>query len=199
MQETQKSLLDDMEREVLQEKERLEAATKKQIEDIKAASEKEVKRLREELLKSVDEKLKLECSRSLARAEQEVKNSILLKKQGIIEGLLKEVEEAVLKVREEQFYPVLFKQMLLEALKELEGEVIINVHPSDKALCQEIIRELGRNCMIEDVKGISGGVILISPDGRVTIHNSLQSRIENARKRAMEEVSGVLFRETTPA
>jgi len=199
MQETQKDLLDDMEREVLQEKERLEAATKKQIEDIKAASEKEVKRLREGVLKSVDEKLKLECTRSLARAEQEVKNSTLLKKQGIIESLLKEVEDTVLKVRKEQFYPVLFKQMLLEALKELEGEAIIEVHPSDKALCQEIIRELGRNCRIEDLKGISGGVVLTSPDGRVTIHNSLQSRIKNARKRAMEEVARVLFNETTLA
>ncbi|OHB89928.1 MAG: hypothetical protein A3E19_05745 [Planctomycetes bacterium RIFCSPHIGHO2_12_FULL_52_36] len=199
MQETQKDLLDDMEREVLQEKERLEAATKKQIEDIKAASEKEVKRLREEVLKSVDEKLKLECTRSLARAEQEVKNSILLKKQGIIESLLKEVEDTVLKAREEEFYPMLFKQMLLEALKELEGEAIIEVHPSDKALCQEIIRELGRNCRIEDLKGISGGVVLTSPDGRVTIHNSLQSRIKNARKRAMEEVARVLFKETTLA
>lgn len=199
MQETQKGLLDDMEREVLQEKERLEAATKKQIEDIKVASEKEVRRLREEVLKSVDEKLKLECTRSLARAEQEVKNSILLEKQGIIESPLKEVEDTVLKVREEEFYPVLFKQMLLEALKELEGEAIIKVHPSDKALCQEIIRELGQNCRIEDLKDISGGVILTSPDGRVTIHNSLQSRIKNARKRAMEEVARVLFKETTLA
>ncbi|HHT9154585.1 MAG TPA: V-type ATP synthase subunit E [Candidatus Tripitaka sp. YC43] len=199
MQETQKDLLDDMEREVLPEKERLEAAAKKHIEEIKAASEKEVKRLREGVLKSVDEQLKLECTRSLARAEQEVKNSILLKKQGIIEGPLKEVEDTVLKVREEQFYPVLFKQMLLEALKELEGEAIIKVHPSDKTLCQEIIRELGRNCRIEDLKGISGGVVLTSPEGRVTIHNSLQSRIKNARKRAMEEVARVLFKETTLA
>lgn len=194
MQESQEGLLKTMEKEALEERQKLEEASRKQVQEIKEATEKEVGRLRQKAFDSVDERLRLERSRRLARAEQEARSSLLLARQNIIEGVLAEVENSVLRSRQDEtLYPTLFRKTLQEALEELEGEVILKVHPSDRTLCQEIMGGKGRDYRIEEDGDISGGVILKGPEGRISVYNTLQSRVKKARERAIAEVARVLF------
>lgn len=196
MEESQKSLLEAMGKEALEERQRLEETSRKQAQEIKEATEKEVRKLRQQAFDSVDGRLRLECSRRLARAEQESRSSLLLAKQKIIEGVLTEAEDRVLRSRQDEtLYPMLFRKILLEALRELEGEVILKVHPSDRALCQKIMTGEPRSYTIEEDGKIPGGVILTGKDGRIVVHNTLASRVKKAKERAIEEVARALFKE----
>ncbi|MFN3466899.1 MAG: V-type ATP synthase subunit E [Candidatus Brocadiales bacterium] len=193
-EESKEGLLKTMEKEALEERQKLEEASRKQVQEIKETAEKEVARLRQKAFESVDERLRLERSRRLARAEQEARSSLLLARQNIIDNVLAEVEDIVLKSRQdEDLYPALLRKTLQEALEELEGEVVLKVHPSDRALCEEIMRGRGRNYKIEEDGNISGGVILKNPNGLISVHNTLQSRAKKAREMAIAEVARVLF------
>ncbi len=199
MKEKQESLLQAMEREASEERKKLEEAYLKQVQEIRDNAEREARRLREEEARLVDQKLVQERARRIGKADQELRNSILLAKHKIVEELLDKVERDLLKIRESTpgGYQKLFREMMLESLKELPGDVVLRVNPVDKGLCQSILKELNRNGRVEEDETVTGGVVLVGQNGRTTILNSLQSRITKGREFAIEEVAKFLFKEVS--
>jgi vacuolar-type H+-ATPase subunit E/Vma4 len=196
MKEKQESLLQAMEKEAYEERKKLEEAYLKQVREIKENAEKEVRRLREEETRLVDQKLAQERARLIGKADQEVRNHLLLAKHKVVEEVLAGVEKELLKLREEKgLYQKLLWKLLIEALTELPGEVVVKVNPVDRDPCQAVLKEQNRDARIEGDNRIVGGVVLVGHNGRTTILNSLQSRISKGRELAMEEVARVLFKE----
>lgn len=198
MKEKQQGLLQAMEKEAAEERSKLEEAYLKQVREIKEAAEKEVCRLREEELRLMDKKLAQEHARRVGKADQEGRNSILLAKHRMVEEILGGVEKDLLNIRQQkELYPKLFREMLLECLGELPGEVTVRVNPADKALCQAVLNEHRRNARIEEDGKISGGVIVVGQNGRTMVLNSLESRAVKGRELAVEEVARFLFKEVS--
>jgi vacuolar-type H+-ATPase subunit E/Vma4 len=198
MKEKQEGLLQAMEKEAAEERRKLEEAYQKQVQEIKEATEKEVRRLREEELRLVDKKLVQEQARRVGKADQEGRNSILLAKHRMVEGILNGVEKDLLKIRQQkELYSRLFREMLLECLGELSGEVTVRVNPADNALCQAVVSEQKRNARIEEDGKILGGVIVVGQNGRTMVLNSLESRAVKGRELAVEEVARFLFKEVS--
>ncbi len=198
MSEKQESLLQAMEREASEERKKLEAAYLKQVQEIKEKAEKEVQKLHEDETRLVDRKLIQEKARRIGKADQEVRNSTLLTKHKLVGDLLNEVENQLLKLREQRdLYSRIFREMLTEALNDSSGEVVIRLNPLDVKQCQSVLNDCKRNGKIEADDKISGGVVLVGQNGRVTVLNSLQSRIASRREMAIEEAAKVLFKEVS--
>ena len=194
MEPIQKDLLETMETEALREKRALEEACKKQIQEIQRAAEEEIKALQEQEFRIVAQQLLLEQTKQLRKAELRVRNSILIAKHKLVERVLSDVEEEIMTLKDNKtLYHKLFQKMLFDTLKEVDGNAVIKLHPSDKDLCQELIQEQGHQYRIESDQDIVGGVTVVDLNEHCTIHNTLQHRTAIIRERAIENVAKTLF------
>ncbi len=194
MEPIQENLLKTMETEALREKGALEEACKKQIQEIQRAAEEEIKALQEQEFRIVAQQLFLEQAKQLGKAELKVRNSILIAKHKLVERVLSDVEEEIVNLKDKKtLYHKLFQKMLFDTLKEVDGNAVIKLHPSDKDLCQELIQEHEHQYRIESDQDIVGGVTVVDLNEHSTIHNTLQHRTAIIRDKAIENVAKTLF------
>lgn len=216
MEEAHANLLGTIEKEALAEKEKLERTYSEQIKKIHEEVEKEASRLREEGLKAADKQLQTERLRRIGKAEQELKKALLVARHKIIEDVLKAVEEEMEAIRNNKtLYPKIFREMFTTAIREFQGKAIVQVNKKDQALCEELLGESNRpyilgipgagnkmggevtpadGVWIEITEDITGGIVIKSEDGRLTINNTFESRILKTRERALETLGKVLFK-----
>jgi V/A-type H+-transporting ATPase subunit E len=187
--------LEELRRAVL-EKARLEAE-----EIIREASEraKSIIREAEEKKKSIIEEERrrvlsgLGFEAKLAEARREARLIIARTKHEIVEKLKKNVRE-LLDTMSEDARRNSLKKLLLESLGELRTcgftveNITVYVSPRDRGVVESALREMNINVSIIEDQRISGGVLVSTPGGEISIDNTYETRLERVLRSVLSEL-----------
>ncbi len=147
---------------------------------------KELRRLREIRLGELQRRLSEKRSSLINKARLKARGRFLAAKYEVIEPLL---DEALKDIASSERYPAVFKK-LFEELKESWDEdlpPVVHVNPSDTTLIED------SEFRVETDENVSFGVVFKSACGRVVYVNTLHSRLQRMRKRALSKVGEILF------
>jgi V/A-type H+-transporting ATPase subunit E len=157
---------------------------------IREAEEKKKAIIEEERRKSISE-IGLEAK--LAEARREARLIVAKAKQEIVEEIRRRVKEILENMSLESRRDSL-RKLLYESLEEMkkcgfrvEG-LIVHVSPRDKSTMADLLRELGVNAKIVEDRGISGGLLLSTPNGEISIDNTYEARVEKVLRSVLTEV-----------
>ena len=157
---------------------------------IREAEEKKKATIEEERRKSISE-IGLEAK--LAEARREARLIVAKAKHEIVEEIRRRVKEILENMSLESRRDSL-RKLLYESLEEMkkcgfrvEG-LIVHVSPRDKSTMADLLRELGVNAKIVEDRGISGGLLLSTPNGEISIDNTYEARVEKVLRSVLTEV-----------
>jgi len=189
--------LDDMLKVLEEDGEKQRAAVRekaqKDMDDILKAAREEGEKIKKEQIDLVLAPLDKEKSRILNAAKLEVKKKLAETKKDLLKKVDSEVREKIEKLRNSQEWTAIFKQLLSEASQRVNGKVIVKVDRRDENIARKIMSELGVQYQLEIDASLLGGVTVTSEDGRISLINTFESRLERANRLLRPMVTSTLF------
>ncbi len=135
----------------------------------------------------------LERNKLTYLANNEAKKHIAGIRHGHYDEAFDKAKERLESFRDSPDYAESLRRMAEEAVEALgEAEAVLHVDSRDEGLCKDIAASLPRHCeVVADIR-CAGGLNASSRDGRVVIHNTLESRLAKARHRMRLEIFALL-------
>jgi vacuolar-type H+-ATPase subunit E/Vma4 len=107
-------------------------------------------------------------------------------REGLVDVTLEQAKVALAGLRWERIYPDIFCRLLDETLAEMvaaigdTGRAKVEVDPRDRVLAESMLRGLILDVTVNYTLDSWGGLTAQSEDGRITVTNHLESRLERA-------------------
>ncbi len=182
--------------------EAIEAKGRDEREKIIARSERTAKRLIEEaearakevaqsILQEEDPELEVTKTRIQGESELRKKRSLTQLKNQIVQDVFKEAREAFSRIRERKEYESIVQKLGEEVLKG--KDLVVYVDERDVPLIKKILASRGLNAEVKSGDDCLGGLVAGSEDGSVSIHNTIESRLEKLQESLVQEVNQILF------
>jgi|Deesub1362A_J573_1020465.scaffolds.fasta_scaffold12771_3 V/A-type H+-transporting ATPase subunit E len=188
-----KALEEEGENECRRIKEEAEAKAKTIVEEAK----KKAKAFKEKEVEKAKVKASSDGARLINAARLRAKREIVYAKERILQRVKEEAKKKLISQREDKNYPEVLAKMIAESLDGITSDnVIVRVNTRDKELAEKLLRDYQVKAKVETDKGILGGLIVQSEDGRVTVTNTLESRLERAYELLKSEVIDLIFKES---
>ena len=169
-------------------------AKKKAEEEVKAS----VRRAEEDARRIVES--------AVTNAKIRMNWAILEEKQRLITEALKKVEAKLKDFAQTSHYSNFLRSLILEGIMATGGgklEIVLTEDDADKPLRLEELAEdaekkVGKKTMLSKstqcLDGI-GGVVVRSPDGKISVDNRLEAVLDRKRKDLEPKIASILFRE----
>ncbi len=136
----------------------------------------------------------LERNKSLYTANSEARKELGNLRHGLFNEAFGRAREQLVSVRDTGRYEEIFRKMAEEAVRALgESEAVLHVDKRDEGLCRKVAEGLGVSCEVVADNSCLGGLTVTTKDGKVVIYNTIESRLESARRRMRLEVFGLLL------
>ncbi len=137
-------------------------------------------------------KLSNNSGKLISLAEFRSRSEILERKEAILKGVLRQVQQEFFSIPERADYPEILKKLIIQALRYLKDEgreFLCRLNPRDLSfLSASVLDELGKKAQRDisldktPLEGV-GGVIVFRSDLRVLYDNSLEAIFERNRQR----------------
>ncbi|HDR72674.1 MAG TPA: hypothetical protein ENN85_01970 [Methanoculleus sp.] len=186
-------------------KREMEEHSAEEISRIRTDSEAEAARSREEAgtkAESIVRRTREQAARTVARervmqrykAAHEAKTATTLEQNRLFEMAFNAARHELEGIRNASSYATTFRRLLEEAVRTLdEQDIRLHIDTRDADLCRSIVDELGLHCeIVEDITCI-GGLDASSPDERIIVRNTLESRLERSKETLRMGVFSTLF------
>jgi len=127
-----------------------------------------------------------ERARILHRARLESMRIVGQARQGLIDAALEQTRAVLAGLRGERLYADVLCRLLEEAVAELHstlgdaGRVHLEVDPRDQELLESMLRHMVLDVSVSYKLDTWGGLNAQSEDGRVTVNDHLEARLERA-------------------
>ena len=125
-----------------------------------------------------------------AEMNERISSAQLKGKRLIAEAIDKKIQQALekawqefSKLKESAEYEKMMKKFITSAEKELGANAVVHVNKSD----EKIAKRFSKNVSQKPAQ-ISGGAIVSTPDGRISIDNSLEAVFEQNREEAKKAI-----------
>ncbi len=136
----------------------------------------------------------LERNKNYYAANSEARKQIGNLKHELFGEAFARAGERLALARKSGYYEDTFRKLAEEAVRAIgEGEVILHVDKRDVDLCRKVAGGLGVRCEIMADNDCAGGLTATTKDGKVVVYNTLESRLESARRRLRLEVFDMLY------
>jgi len=127
-------------------------------------------------------------------ANKEVGNQAACLKHELFNEAFTKARERLLSFRDSAQYADSFRKMAEEAVQALgENDIVLHVDKKDEALSRKIAETLDKRCEVVADNDCLGGLNVSTPDGKVFIYNTVESRLESARRRMRLEIFNTLY------
>jgi V/A-type H+-transporting ATPase subunit E len=184
-------LLEAIEAKGKDEKEKIVSRSEKTASRSIQEAETKAKEITQSILEGEDPGLEVTKTRIRGESELRKKRSLAQAKNRILEEVFEKVRENLAKVRERKDYESILQKLAKEVLT---GEdLIVYVHERDVSLVQKILATEGLRGEVRPVKDCLGGLIVESEKGAVSLHNTVESRLEKRRDSLIEKVNKIIF------
>jgi len=124
----------------------------------------------------------VERNRQTYLTREEVKTAITREKERLFSEAFALAMDGLTGIRSSPGYQDIFSRLVRDAAGEIpEPDPVIHIDPRDRDVCREILETAGLNGSIaEDIETL-GGARVTTRDGRITVDNTLESRLVRAK------------------
>jgi vacuolar-type H+-ATPase subunit E/Vma4 len=196
----------------------LETEAKRQIGEIEQAAQAEIERIgmqaqaeaeavRQKHLATGQAGLQVERTRLLNRAKLAASQILLNGRETLIASALAATTERLAALSAAEAYPGLLRQLTEEAVDTLaiNQSLCLHVRPEDVELMGRLVRELAVSATVAgDLTGDSlgpseaghnclGGVMVTTVDGRISLTNTLQARLQRVAHLYRAQIAKIIF------
>lgn len=182
------------------EVERVHAAVEARVQQIMAQAEVAASARREAARREALRPAAAERARLLHRAKLDALRLVDAARSELVERVFEETRRRLAGTRTDPTYPDRLRRLLEEALAALgdagaEGALpSVEVAAGDEARLRRILRESGRDLPVRGAFDGWGGVVARSADGRITVTNTLEARLERATPWLRRDLAGFFER-----
>jgi len=164
------------ERELLQKAEQ-------EAEAIRAEARKRAEEIQQATIRDAERSVAIERNKQLYLAKGEIKERSLRGREKIFLSAFAEAEKRLSGLRQDKQYPAIFERLAREMVSAMgTNPFVLHVDKRDLDLCGTTLAAMGVRCeVIPDIE-CAGGLVAASPDGLVTIANTVESRLERIRE-----------------
>jgi V/A-type H+-transporting ATPase subunit E len=188
------SLLKSVE-ESAEEKEReLRQNAQKKADEILQDAKKLAKKIEERTIKEAEDDAGIERNKQLFLAKGRIKKQAFTAREKTFETAFDLAVKHLNSLRQDEKYSDIFKHLTEEIMSSIgEGTFVIHIDPRDLDLCKKTMELMKVSCEIRtDLESI-GGLSINSLDGKITISNTIESRLERVREHKRLEIYAKLF------
>ena len=145
-------------------------------------------------LDAIKKTVETERYKSLAKTNEETRMQLTRVKDDVFKNAFTEAQKTILLAREQPGYENNFREMLKEAVIELEGEELqLHIDIRDESPCNKLLTDLTLNCRIITDITSAGGLNANTKDGRFVVFNTIESRFERAKVLLKPEIFTILY------
>lgn len=164
-----------------------------QAESIAEDAADQAESIRTNRVEEAERTTRHKASQTVNTARLESKKRVAAVKEAGVSASFDSALDALGSVRAGSSYPAIFKALVEEAARGIEGDLEVWVDPADEALATSTLADLGVAATLRTEIKTSGGVIITINDGRIMRRNTLEDRLEKVRLMAQAEVAEILF------
>ena len=163
-------------------------------ENIKAEAQGKDEIIKKKYLEAIKRTVDSERRKSLAKINEENRMQLVRAKDDVFSHAFTDAKKILSSERSRSDYENIFRKLLEETLRELEGEeILLHIDKRDEALCKKLLPELKSNCEIVTDVTCAGGLNASTKDGKFIIFNTVESRFERAKVQLKQEVFAILY------
>jgi V/A-type H+-transporting ATPase subunit E len=183
-----------LEKESAAEIARVRAEAKARVEQIEAEAKTAAQTYVESQRRRLDEEHKAALAKAQSGAQVQAAALVLRAKDEAIAEVFLRAEQTLLRLQQDRGrYAAVLRGLIKEAAKGLAGRILVEVHPEDREMALQAIRELGLDAEVHTAEDVHAGVRVATPDRRLIVENTLASRIERVRPLLAPEVAQLLW------
>jgi V/A-type H+-transporting ATPase subunit E len=156
-------------------------------------AEEEARKIKEQELEKVLASLQTERAKILNEARLFVKRQIIQAKEEFIQKAFSEAKKKLNEIRKSKDYKTIFKNLLNEAMEGIEGKIMVDVDKEDEKVAREVLSDSGLGYELYTSLTSLGGLKVSTPDGRITLTNTIDTRLEKGRQLLKTEIMTTLF------
>ena len=181
--------------ESAQEREReIREKAKKAADDIVTGAIKEGQTSENALLDSAKRAAESERNRQIFLTKSENIQQLIRIKEAEFQLAFSDAEKQLDLLRNDPSYPQVFQSLAREALDGLANEGIrVHIDRRDEQVCRKTLAGLNVTADVIADLTTRGGLVVTSPDGSITVSNTVESRLERGKERLKKELYGILF------
>jgi vacuolar-type H+-ATPase subunit E/Vma4 len=166
---------------------------KAQAKGIEGEAREEAKRIRDRRVEVADASVRARAQHLLNAARLENRKATAAAKDDGVEGVFTDAGRQLAALRGTPEYERVFRFLAEEALRGVEGEVVVRVAPADAKLAATVLAEMGHKGEVEADLDTTGGLTVVSNNGTVIRRNTFEDRILKARPLVQSQISETLF------
>jgi V/A-type H+-transporting ATPase subunit E len=187
------NLLKSVEESAEERERELREKAKKQAEEIREKARKQAGELLENAIKEAERSAAIERNKLMYLTKGEIKEHGLRTRGKIFDAAFCEAGEQLAALRQDEKYPSVFEKLAREATGAMGGRpFLVHVDKRDEELCRKNLAAMNIRCeVLADLKCM-GGLVASSPDGLITISNTIESRLERIREHKKLEIHAIL-------
>lgn len=177
--------------------------TQAEIDQIRAAARQEAQAVHQQHLAAVEIPLRAEQARKHNQAKRRALQMVLGTREEAISAVLETAAQQLTEFSQSEAYRPFLERLVQEAIELLDSDqpLCLRVRSSDLPLMQEIIRSLELPVRVESGLGDEstiwdsglGGLTVATADGRVSLINTLEVRLQRAAEMYRSQISEWLF------
>jgi len=181
--------------ESAEEKEReLRENAKKQADAIRREAQKLAADLVGRMVHEAEISAEIERNKQLYLANGTLREQALKSREKVFEVAFEAAGQHLFVLRQNKVYPAIFRRLLEETMDAAgAGPAVVHVDPRDLDLCKESLLARKISCEIRTDLTCNGGLTVSSPDGQITLKNTVESRLLRVREHKRREIHAALF------
>lgn len=154
-----------------------------QADVIRAEAKKRADEVQKAMVRDAERSVAIERNKQLYLAKGEIKEKSLRSREKIFLSAFAEAERRLSGLRQDKEYPAIFERLARETVSAMgTNPFVLHVDKRDVELCRATTAAMNVSCeIIPDIE-CAGGLVAASPDGLVTIANTVESRLERIRE-----------------
>jgi len=169
------------------------ATARAQAEAIKADAEEQAAGICAACVEHTESAMQRKAAKRINAARLEGKKKVAAVKEAAVSDAFAKAGEKLASARTLPTYPGVFKALVAEAIAGLTGDMVLLVDPADEALARQVLGELGVDAEMRADISTSGGVAVLTGNGRIMRRNTFEDRLEKVSHSIQSEVAEILF------
>ncbi len=167
------------------------AEARAQAKEILGEAKAQGEKLAAQSFEEAQQKLRFEKAKVLSAANFDVKKEVLQAKEEVLTQLFAKLTEQVSDVSSNEN---VIKKLADEALVKFKGQKVkVLVGKGQKNIVEKVLSGSAGAYEVDDSLGSIGGLKIISEDGRISIDNTIEGRIEKIKQIYETEITKDLF------
>lgn len=188
-----KDMLKALEEEGQQQLKEITETARKQARDIIEAAEQQAAGIKDQYVERMNKVIAGEKTKLMSDATVYVKREVSRAKEEVIGSAFNTTSDNLRNTRTAKDYPETFERLAREAVSQTEGPVVAHVDSRDAKLADSVLKKIGADYTLKPDLKTAGGLNITVDNGRIVIENTLEVRIDRARRFLKSEVVAILY------